>query len=102
MFLLTITAFSQEKSKSTAEVKAQNLANKITQYLQLDKVNSEEAYNILLYKNQEFAQNPDLILERKVIVNKNVVTKFETLLPKESFEKLKANKALFDEINSTN
>lgn len=95
---ISFSASAQEKTtESNTQIQAKNLATKIKDYLKLDDSKANTVLDIIEHKSNMMKSEPNLIEERKVLLNNKFTKKLEGTLSTEEFNKLKANKSLFEE-----
>lgn len=95
---LSFSASAQEAStENDTQLKAKTLAIKIKDYLQLDNAKTKAVYEIINHKSTMINNEPNLIDERKQVINNKFTKKLEGTLSAEEFKKLKANKNLYEE-----
>lgn len=98
VFVLGISFSASAQEKTTeSNAQAKNLATKIQNYLQLDDSKANTVLEIIEHKSSMMKSEPNLIEERKILLNNKFTKKLEGSLSTEEFNKLKANKSLFDE-----
>lgn len=94
-------SFSSKAQEVTTEnntqVQAKTLAIKIKDYLHLDDAKTKAVYEIINHKSTMINNEPNLIDERKQLINNKFAKKLESTLSPDELKKLKANKSLYDE-----
>lgn len=98
--LVFIFSVSFASNAQESDAKAKETTYKIKEYLNLDDTKTQIVYDILSHKNKTLASEANLDEERKILLRRKFDSKIKSVLNENEYKKLKANKALCQEIEN--
>ncbi|MBD3724107.1 MAG: hypothetical protein IE891_04825 [Flavobacteriaceae bacterium] len=99
IFSVNLVSKAQEPVK-ISDPKAKETTYKIKEYLSLDDAKTQAVYEVIAHKNIAFSTEPNLNEERKILLRRKFDSKIKSVLNENEYKKLKANKALCQEIEN--